>query len=101
MLSFENVTKKFRLDDVNSVTPVDNLSLSIDAGEMIVVIGRSGTGKSTLLNLAAGLVRPTSGQVTIDNTNLATMPDAEVSRLRERGRSDSSSSSPACCRRSP
>jgi putative ABC transport system ATP-binding protein len=82
MLSFENVTKKFRLDDVNSVTPVDNLCLSIDAGEMVVVIGRSGTGKSTLLNLAAGLVRPTSGQVTIDNTDLTTMSDAQVSRLR-------------------
>jgi ABC-type lipoprotein export system ATPase subunit len=84
MLSFVNVTREFRLDEENTVTPVCNVSLEIEEGEFIVIIGRSGTGKTTLLNLAAGLVRPTSGQVMIDNIDLGKMTDRQLSSLRSR-----------------
>jgi len=82
MLSLKSVTKEFRLDEVNSITPVRDVSLNVEAGEFIVIIGRSGTGKTTLLNLAAGLVRPTSGTIRIGNADLAGMSDREVSALR-------------------
>jgi len=82
MLRLNNVTKEFRLDEVNSITPVRDVSLSIEPGEFIVIIGRSGTGKTTLLNLAAGLVRPTSGTVQIGDADLAGLSDREVSALR-------------------
>ena len=82
MLSFNNVTKEFRLDEENTITPVRNVSLEIEEGEFIVITGRSGTGKTTLLNLAAGMVRPTSGQVMIDNLDLGEMTDRQLSSLR-------------------
>ena len=84
MLAFNDVTKEFRLDTENTITPVRNVSLQIEQGEFIVIIGRSGTGKTTLLNLAAGLVKPTLGQVTIDNKDLAEMTDKQISSLRSR-----------------
>jgi ABC-type lipoprotein export system ATPase subunit len=82
MLVFENVTKTFRLDAENTITPVRNVSLEVEDGEFIVITGRSGTGKTTLLNLAAGLVKPTSGKVMMDNVELGEMNDRELSSLR-------------------
>lgn len=82
MLSFRNVTKNFRLDAATAITPVRDVSLTIEPGEFIVIIGRSGTGKTTLLNLAAGLVKPSAGQVMIDEVDLADMTDKQLSALR-------------------
>jgi len=80
----QNVTKDFQLDENTRITPVRNVTLDIGPGELIVIIGRSGTGKTTLLNLAAGLIRPTSGRVTVDGRDLAAMTDQELSQLRTR-----------------
>src|SRR3989304_3542505 len=82
MLSFHNVTKNFRLDAATTITPVRDVSLTIEPGEIIVIIGRSGTGKTTLLNLAAGLVKPNEGRVLINDADLAGMTDKELSALR-------------------
>jgi ABC-type lipoprotein export system ATPase subunit len=82
MISLQNVTKEFQLDEKTTITPVKNVTLNLDNGELIVIIGRSGTGKTTLLNLAAGLVRPTSGQVIIDGKDIARMSDRKVSAIR-------------------
>ena len=82
MISFINATKEYRLDDQNTITPVNNLNLEIEKGEFIMVTGRSGSGKTTLLNLAAGLIKITSGQVLIDNKDLSKMNDRELSVLR-------------------
>jgi ABC-type lipoprotein export system ATPase subunit len=82
MLSFDSVTKEFRLDEATTITPVRNVTLDIKRGEFVIVIGRSGTGKTTLLNLAAGLVRPNSGRVAIDGTDLSGMTQKQLSALR-------------------
>ena len=51
-------------------------------GELVAIIGRSGNGKSTLLNLIAGLLKPTSGTVEIDYRNVSKLSDKELSQLR-------------------
>jgi ABC-type lipoprotein export system ATPase subunit len=82
MLSFINVTKHFQLDEKTTITPVGNVSLEVGQGEFVIIVGRSGTGKTTLLNLAAGMVKPTSGQVKVDNVDLAGMNQKQLSNLR-------------------
>jgi ABC-type lipoprotein export system ATPase subunit len=82
MLSFDKVTKDFQLDEGTTITPVRGVSLDIEPGEFVIVIGRSGTGKTTFLNLAAGLVKPNSGRVTIDGSDLGKMNQKQLSVLR-------------------
>ncbi len=84
MLSFENVSKRFLLDGSTSITPVSEVTLEVTNGEFVMIVGRSGTGKTTFLNLAAGLVRPTSGSVKIDGADLGAMGQQRLSELRSR-----------------
>jgi NitT/TauT family transport system ATP-binding protein len=62
-LELADVTKVFNLESGDRITAVDQLSLTIDPGEFVCVVGPSGHGKSTLLNLIAGFDAPTSGRV--------------------------------------
>jgi putative ABC transport system ATP-binding protein len=82
MLSFNHVTKDYQLDEETIITPVNDVSLSIKQGELIIIIGRSGSGKTTMLNLAAGLVKPSSGKVKVDDLDLGEMSDRQLSILR-------------------
>jgi putative ABC transport system ATP-binding protein len=68
----------------SAVTALGGVDLSVEPGEFVAVMGPSGCGKSTLLNLIGGLDRPTSGSVTIDGTDIATMDDGDLTRLRRR-----------------
>ena len=82
MLMFENVVKRFKLDENSSITPVNDVSFNIEKGEMVFILGRSGSGKTTLLNLAAGLVKPTSGRVLFQNHDFKAMSDKQLSLIR-------------------
>ena len=77
------LTKVYGSGD-NAVTALDHVDLSVDPGEFVAVMGPSGCGKSTLLNLVGGLDRPSDGQVIIDGTDIATMSDTQVTRMRRR-----------------
>jgi putative ABC transport system ATP-binding protein len=61
---------------------LDGASISIDAGEVVAVMGPSGSGKSTLLHCLAGITNPDSGHVRYQGRELNTMPDRERSALR-------------------
>ncbi len=84
MLSLRDVSKSYQLDENTKITPVQGVTLEVGPGEFVVIVGRSGTGKTTLLNLAAGLVKPTSGKVLIDGEDLSEMTDNQLSILHTR-----------------
>jgi putative ABC transport system ATP-binding protein len=64
------------------VDAVSGVDLTIADGEWLAIRGRTGHGKSTLLNLLGGLDRPTSGQLKLDGRDMGRMRDAELTRLR-------------------
>ena len=64
MLEINDLTREFTRRGARFAA-VDHVSFSMDQGELVAIIGRSGNGKSTLLNLIAGLLKPTSGTVEV------------------------------------
>ena len=83
LLELVDLTRQFvrRGTPFDAVSPVD---LTIDAGEFVAIVGRSGNGKSTLINMVAGLVRPSSGTVHVDGREVTELSDKELSLLRNR-----------------
>lgn len=63
---FHSLTQRFKRDDGAFVTPIDGLTLTLEAGSVTALLGRSGCGKTTLLRITAGLLAPTSGRVEFD-----------------------------------
>src|SRR5258707_9625592 len=64
------------------IRALDGVSLSIDKGEFISVVGRSGSGKTTMLDLIGLLLRPTSGRLIIDDVDTAKLSDADRAHMR-------------------
>ncbi len=64
------------------VEAVRDVSMTIEQGEFVVLAGPSGSGKTTLLNMLGGLTRPSDGQVWIDGTDIGTLSERELARLR-------------------
>lgn len=69
-------------DGGGTTTALDRVSLTARAGQLVALVGPSGSGKSSLLAVAATLVRPTRGQVIIDGTDTAALKDRELTALR-------------------
>jgi putative ABC transport system ATP-binding protein len=81
MYELTDVSKTYSTGS-RSVEAVSELDLTVADGEWLAVQGRTGHGKSTLLNLLGGLDRATSGQVKLDGRDLARMRDGELTRVR-------------------
>ena len=80
MLSVRNLSKSFSGPRAKSV--LHDISFELDAGDYIAVMGESGIGKSTLLNIIAGLDRPDSGRVLVDGVELSALGDDDATRVR-------------------
>jgi putative ABC transport system ATP-binding protein len=72
LVEIRNLTKSFRKGD-EVITPVAEVDLDIERGEFVSLMGPSGTGKSTLLNLIAGIDRPDAGTITVDGAEVTAM----------------------------
>jgi len=77
----EHLVRHYAMGDA-IVRAVEDVTLTIPAGEFVALLGSSGSGKSTLLNLMAGLDRPTSGAIFAHERNLASMSSDELARHR-------------------
>lgn len=81
IVELRNVSKVYKIGD-NEFKALDNIDLSLNKGEMIVILGPSGAGKSTLLNLIGGMDTPTSGNVIIDGENISGYNENKLSNYR-------------------
>lgn len=80
-LTLKNVTKSFKEGDL-TVDALKNVSLTVEPGDFIAIIGPSGSGKSTLLSIAGALLQPTSGEVLVNGTNIGEMKEKDLSSFR-------------------
>lgn len=77
----KNVSKVYKEGD-SQVTALDQVSMNVDAGEFVAIIGPSGSGKSTFLSIAGALLQPSQGEVTVGNTDISKVKDKELSKIR-------------------
>ena len=83
ILKVENLVKTYGEGD-NIVNAVDNISLSVNKGEFVAIVGASGSGKSTLLHLLGGVDSPTSGKIYIDGNEINNMNNDKLAIFRRR-----------------
>jgi macrolide transport system ATP-binding/permease protein len=81
MIVLDKVTKTYQMGET-TVTALRGVSLRVERGEFVSLVGASGSGKSTLLHMIGLLDRPDSGTLAIDGRDTATLPDDEISKLR-------------------
>lgn len=81
VLEFKDISMIYGKNE-RAVRAVNNVSLSIDKGDFIALMGKSGCGKSTLLHIAAGYLKPTKGEVVLDNVVFSHLSDSKKAKVR-------------------
>lgn len=82
MIEINNLTKKYNPNKPNEFTALKEISLTVNDGEMVAIIGKSGAGKSTLLHILACIDNYQQGEYKIDGTNMMELPERELSHIR-------------------
>lgn len=81
LVGIRNLTKRFRKGD-ETITPLDGVDLDVEQGEFVVMMGPSGTGKSTLLNLVAGIDRADDGVINVAGTEITSLSRGQLADWR-------------------
>ncbi len=84
MLGLRNIQKRFNAGTINEIHALRDVSLQIEDGEFVTVIGTNGSGKSTLLNVVAGTILPDAGTVTLASTDVTRRRDFERAKFMAR-----------------
>ena len=80
-IEFNKVSKIYQMGEVE-IKALDDMSFSIEKGEFVVILGASGAGKTTILNILGGMDNATSGDVIIDEKNIAKFNDKQLCEYR-------------------
>ncbi|MEX6585909.1 ABC transporter ATP-binding protein [Paraclostridium bifermentans] len=80
-INFENVKKTYTMGEVE-INALDGVDFSIDKGELVIIVGASGAGKSTILNILGGMDSSTDGVVIVDSKNISNYNDKELTKYR-------------------
>ena len=68
-IEFKNVTKKYKTGEIE-IKALDKVSFQVDKGELVVILGPSGAGKTTCLNILGGMDNATSGEIIVDGVHI-------------------------------
>lgn len=84
LLRLENVSKRYETGGSGEIVPLRGLNLEVARGERIILFGKSGSGKTTFLNLVGGVDSPSSGKIFFDGTDITTLPAASLALYRRK-----------------
>ena len=80
-IEFENVNKKYKMGEV-IIDALDNTNFQINRGELVVIVGPSGAGKTTTLNILGGMDTVTSGNVYVDGKDITKLNNKQLVKYR-------------------
>ena len=80
-LRIENLSKSYTVENTTFVG-VDDISLTINKGDFVSIVGHSGSGKTTLISIIGGILKPTSGRVLLEDVDLCSLDDKKLSEYR-------------------
>lgn len=82
VISMRNIIKRYYIGQPNELQILNGISLDIYEGEFVSIVGASGSGKSTLMNMIGALDRPTEGKYFLNGTDISSLKDKQLSRIR-------------------
>ncbi len=80
-IELKNVVKTYQMGEIQ-INAVDKLSFPIEKGEFVIIVGPSGAGKTTVLNILGGMDKPTSGAIFVDGTDIAQFDEKALTQYR-------------------
>ncbi len=84
IISCQNITKEVEVTRGNKLTILQGVNFQVNQGEMVAIVGASGSGKTTMLGIIGGLDVPTSGQVFINGQDISKLKEKQLARVRNR-----------------
>lgn len=81
LIEFKNIIKSYTMGDI-TINASDGVNFKVNKGEFVVIVGASGAGKTTILNLLGGMDSPTSGSILVDGENIALYDEKQLTEYR-------------------